>query len=139
MYAKEDTMQGNKFVLDCNVYISAIITGKLELLIVYILDNDINILFCNELEAEVTEVLNRPNIKKYFSGDIDSYLHTIKLVAKKVKIKNKYTGSPDAKDDYLFALCLSHKAILVTGDKKLQRFSDSPVKVITTTAFKQLF
>lgn len=139
MYAKKDTMQESKYVLDCNVYISAIISKKLELLVTYIIENDIIILYCNELEAEIIDVLNRPHIKKYYSNTVDTFLKTINLFTKKVKITKKYTGCPDPKDDYLFALCISHNATLVTGDKKLQRFAESPIKVITTTAFKQIF
>lgn len=132
-------MQENKYVLDCNVYISAIITAKLEHLAEYILENDITVIICTELENEITDVLKRHHLKKYNTNSIDSYLEIIRLFTQKVKITKKYIGSPDAKDDYLFALCLSCNAILVTGDKKLQRFIESPINVMTTKAFKQLF
>lgn len=132
-------MLENKYVLDCNVYISAIISAKLELLAEYILENEIRVIICTELENEITDVLSRPHLKKYNANNIDSYLEIIRLFTKKVKITKKYIDSPDPKDDYLFALCLSCDAILVTGDKKLQRFSETPISVITTTAFKQLF
>ena len=138
MCAKGDTMQANKYVLDCNVYISYIINGKLESLAEYILHNEIQVLFCKELATEIMDVLQRPHIKKYLHDTANSYLKIINAITLPVKITKKYTGSPDPKDDYLFAICISHKAILVTGDKILQRFDKSPISVITTTAFKQL-
>jgi len=139
MYAKKDTMQKNKYLLDCNVYISYIINGKLADLVEYILNNDIFVLSCNELENEIADVLQRPHISKYLTEKANNYSDIIHTITHRVKITKKYTGSPDAKDDYLFALCLSHKAILVTGDKKLQRFKESPIQIISTTAFKNLF
>jgi putative PIN family toxin of toxin-antitoxin system len=139
MYAKKDIMQANKYVLDCNIYVSSIISGKLAILAEYILYNDIFVLFCNELETELREVLQRPHLHKYLTNAIDDYIQTINAITQKGQIRKKYVGSPDAKDDYLFALCLSYNATLVTGDKKLQRFAESPIPVISTSSFKLIF
>jgi len=67
-------MQENKYVLDCNVYISTIISAKLEWLAEYILENEIKVIICAELENEITDVLSRSHIKKYNTNSIDSYL-----------------------------------------------------------------
>ena len=139
MYEKNDTMQANKYVLDCNVYISYIINGKLADLTEYIVLNDIEIIFCRELEAEIIDVLQRNHIKKYLKYTSNDYLEAIHLFTKNVKKTRQYKGSPDIKDDYLFSLCLSTKSTLVTGDKKLLNFKETPIPVISTTAFKKLF
>ena len=50
-----------------------------------------------------------------------------------IKIK-----SPDIKDDYLFLLAFSTDSIIVTGDKKLINWANSPVQVISLAAFKEI-
>jgi len=48
--------------------------------------------------------------------------------------------SPDPGDNYLYDVALSaHAKMLVTGDKALLNWADSPVETISLPIFKELF
>ncbi len=52
-------------------------------------------------------------------------------------IRIKYKGSPDPNDDYLIDIVQQVKAIaLVTGDKALLKWKDSPIQIVSWKDFQ---
>jgi putative PIN family toxin of toxin-antitoxin system len=56
-------MQKNNFVLDTNIWISAIITKSENDLKNYILKNNLQIFICKEMIFEIKDVLGRNKLK----------------------------------------------------------------------------
>ena len=51
-----------------------------------------------------------------------------------------HVNSPDKEDNYLYNIALTaHAKLLVTGEKALLSWAQSPVETINLTSFKQLF
>jgi len=54
-------------VIDCNIWITLSINGQIDF-IADLSDNGIIIASCSTLRNEITNVLNRPKLSKYFSS-----------------------------------------------------------------------
>jgi putative PIN family toxin of toxin-antitoxin system len=131
-------MAGSNYVLDVNIYTSFIVNRKLHRL-AQISETGINLFISPELLDELSDVLKRPKIARYLESDFYSYIKVIKdftlLTRSHISAKGLFRGSPDAKDDYLFILALHTSSVLVTGDKKLLSWQNSPVDVISLNVF----
>ena len=57
-------MKPDRVVLDTNVFISLILTRRLDRLVAWHKDNNVRIYTCEELLEELKEVLARKHIKK---------------------------------------------------------------------------
>ena len=126
----------SRFVLDVNIWVSAIITGKLYKLSKHLLEYDLTVYTCDELLEELTDVLNRGKIKKYLTKSVSAYVYEIKRNSTRIEIIRKYHKAPDPDDNYLYDLCLGTKSTLVTGDKALlAHTSNPPVPTISMKAF----
>lgn len=86
------------------------------------------------------EVVNRKKFRKYFTEkDIQNILLFFDNITTSVKVSLSFCGSPDPKDDFLFALAQQTKSkFIVTGDKKLQAFTTKGVTTISLTALKNI-
>ena len=107
-------------ILDCNIWVTLAINGEFGF-IADIFDTEITIVSCDELKREIENVLNRPKLKRYVSGE-----QSVKMIALHdlsttfFKPGKLLSVTKDPFDDYLFALALKSKAdYLVTGDKLL--------------------
>jgi putative PIN family toxin of toxin-antitoxin system len=58
-------MRVKRFVLDANIWISYIITGRENDLLRIKIDNKVTLLICDELLTELERVLEYPQLKKY--------------------------------------------------------------------------
>jgi|SRR5690606_37037957 len=105
-------------VLDCNIWISLTINRRLDY-IVRMAETGIKIASCNELKAEITDVLTRPKLQKFVPPESVSKVAELHdLVSKTYKLTEIPEIVSDGKDNYLFALCAKSKAsYLVSGDK----------------------
>ena len=133
-------MQNNNFVLDTNIWISAIITNSKKSLINYIEENKLKIYICPEMIHEIEDVLSRKKFKKYLSYSVIESVSLINFHCKNIQITKRYNQAPDEDDNYLYDLCIETKSLLVTGDKLLLSYiSNPPITTISRFDFLSLF
>lgn len=133
-------MLNHKFVLDTNIWVSAIITNSLFKLEEYVSKNNLDIYICPEMIMELEDVLNRGKFKKYLSKPVLGYIKDIQKICLERKIVERYNKAPDVDDNYLYDICIGTESILVTGDKALLNYlSFPPVETISKAAFFELY
>ncbi len=111
-----------RIVIDTNIWISALLSKYLRERIQSIVgEEQISILFSNDLLTEIEKVANRPKIRKYVSeDDANTFLEILKSRGDLVEITTEIKICRDPKDDFILALCKDGKAdYLITGDKDL--------------------
>jgi len=133
-------MKKNSFVLDTNIWISAIITNSEVKLQDFILENKLTIYICPEMILELEDVLKRTKFKKYLNKSIPEYILLIESLCLNKTSPKHYDKAPDKDDNYLYDVCINTKSILVTGDKLLLNYiSNPPVLTITRNVFFETF
>ena len=120
LFVKLD-MKSKRVIIDTNLWISFLISNKLNELDSLIDTGVIKLIFSNELIEEFLEVTNRPKFKKYFKkADVDALLNQIQNQGELIKVKSNLNICRDEKDDFLLNLSIDSKAdYLVTGDNDL--------------------
>ncbi|HHV86410.1 MAG TPA: putative toxin-antitoxin system toxin component, PIN family [Petrimonas sp.] len=111
-----------RVVIDTNVWISFIISDKLSEIDDLLLNNRIRLIFSAELIEEITDVIAKPKLAKYFRGinAIDEMFDAVGDYVDFVKIKSCIQVCRDPKDNFLLSLAKDGKAdFLITGDKDL--------------------
>jgi len=110
-----------RVIIDTNLWISFIISKKLNRLEPLLFSNNIRILFSSELIDELEATIKKPKLKKYFSeNDLDEMLDVFEPFIDFIKVKSKVKVCRDPKDDFLLALAKDGKAdYLLTGDNDL--------------------
>jgi hypothetical protein len=110
-----------RLVIDSNLWISFIISKKLNHLEPLLLSNEVRLLFSIELIEELNTTVKKPKLKKFFSENaIDEMLEVFEPFIDLIKIKSKVKICRDANDDFLLALAKDGKAdYLLTGDNDL--------------------
>lgn len=133
-------MKKTSFVLDTNIWISAIITNSEEKLVQFIFENKLTIYICPEMILELKDVLKRSKFKKYLSKSIPEYILLIEKVCLNKTSPKHYDKAPDKDDNYLYDVCIDTKSTLVTGDKLLLGYiSNPPVVTISRNTFFEMF
>jgi putative PIN family toxin of toxin-antitoxin system len=87
-----------------------------------LLDNGkVELVFCNELLAELVEVASRPKLKRFFTAeDWALIFEIIERHAIQIPVTSSVTLCRDAKDNFLLSLARDAKAdYLLTGDHDL--------------------
>ncbi|HET8859006.1 putative toxin-antitoxin system toxin component, PIN family [Marivirga sp.] len=114
-------MKSKRVIIDTNLWISFLISNKLNELDSLIDSGAITLIFSNELIEEFLEVTSRPKFKKYFKkNDIDALLNQIQNHGQLIKVKSNMNICRDEKDDFLLNLSIDSKAdYLITGDNDL--------------------
>jgi putative PIN family toxin of toxin-antitoxin system len=132
-----------KLVLDTNIWISFIITGKFYSLDELIYSDRARLLFSEELLEEIARTIQKPKLKRYFTG-VDPFAEmflAFEPYINMVKVHSTVDVCRDARDNFLFALAKDGKAdILITGDQDLLtigRFGS--VRVMTISGFLREF
>jgi len=84
-----------------------------------ILSNKLDIVTCNNLITEISEVLQREKFRRYVSKqDIEEAIKILIKLCRFIEMKSDYLT--DKKDNYLIDLYQTSKAaLLVTGDKRI--------------------
>lgn len=134
-------MKSKKVILDTNLWISFLITRKLDFLD-KLLGKNIHLIFSKELIEEFLEVAQRPKFEKYFSTDDVKYLlRLFREYGKWIEIKSAVNDCRDTKDNFLLNLAIDGKAdFLITGDKDLLTLENiNQTKIITLAEFTSLF
>lgn len=129
-----------RFVIDVNTLITIFINRKTDWLQAYVIQNALEIFIDNNLVEELARVLDYPKIKKRLPLNKRSYLTLVHSISSFVLAEEFDVQCPDPEDDYLYnlALCVNAK-LLVTGEKALLEWQESPVETISLSKFKELF
>lgn len=129
----------SRFVLDANIYISYLINKKFSQLAAIILHNDLLVFIDEWLIEEIATVSERPKIFNKTQVTAEEVVSNLALFTTLVEHDYHFSGSPDPEDDYLFALAITTNSCLVTGEKALLNWKESPVTVLSLVHFKELF
>lgn len=126
----------DRVIIDTNLWISYILTGKFSKLDRILNDELSVLLFSPELLDEFIEVASRPKFRKYFPAeDLLSLLHQIEKNSEMVKVVSEVTLCRDPKDNFLLSLAHDGRAThLITGDKdltSLEKFGDTKILSIS--------
>jgi putative PIN family toxin of toxin-antitoxin system len=113
--------KNKRIILDTNWWISLIIVRFQNKLASVINNPNIELISCDELEAEIKKVLAENKIRKYTDAQTTKeFWYYYFEVVKYHKIKSSVILSRDKKDNFLLALARDSKAgFLITGDKDL--------------------
>lgn len=130
--------QGNRIILDTNLWISFLLTKDFSKLERLLSDGHVTILFSNELIEEFIEVTQRPKFRRYFSTmDVNDLLSAMSDYGELVDVTSIIAICRDIKDNFLLSLAKDGKAThLLTGDKDLLDIkSFGGIKIITLTDY----
>jgi putative PIN family toxin of toxin-antitoxin system len=140
-------MRSKRLVLDPNIYVSYLITGKANYLNLIVLQHRIQLIICQELLDEIERVLQYPRLQKFGINNKRS-IQFIKDISTTTILQSpvKRYIPEDENDDYLIALALQHSAGFVcSGDQdilsekiKLER-QFPKLKIITKKEFEEIF
>jgi hypothetical protein len=101
-------------------------------------NNDLVLIFSEELIEEFIEVAQRPKFRKYLSfDDIEDLLDKVRKKAVFINITTSIELCRDPKDNFLLALSQDGKAThLITGDKDLLVLGTfGKTKILTITDY----
>lgn len=140
-------MRINKFVLDCNIWVSYFITKREQKLIDTISFNDLAVFSCEELLQEIERVLSYRHLRKY-NVDIIYALKIVKATTVNYALNypiKRYIPT-DADDDYVIALALQTNSGFVTsgdsdilGVKEVLEKKFVRLKILTKVEFENRF
>ena len=141
-HTERQGMQNEIYILDSNIWISFVITRRLQTLVALINDHHLAILTTPHLVKEIEDVLARPKFKQYLK--IDDIKEVIALHLKlcfMVRTEETINHLSDPKDNFLLDLYNSGNAsVLVSGDKELLReASELNYRVMTLREFELSF
>ena len=126
-----------RWVLNPNILVSYCISARLHELPGLI--EKYNLEFCADklLLEEFSIVIERERIRKYLLNETGFYKE---IIIKFLRVHNttpNYKGSPDVNDDYLIDIVQQANAVgLVTGDKALLKWKNSPVQIVSWKNFR---
>ncbi len=114
-------MRSKKVILDTNLWMSFLISKRLDFLDDLLLEGKIKLIFSKELIEEFLTVAKRPKFKKYFSDDnISDLLRLFDKYGKLIEVSTKMEECRDFKDNFLLNLAFDGNAdYLITGDADL--------------------
>ena len=110
-----------RLVIDTNLWISFIISKKLNLLEPILFAENTRILFSSELIEELQATITKPKLKKYFSENaLEEMLTVFDPYLDFITVKSTVSICRDPNDNFLLALAKDGKAnYLLTGDSDL--------------------
>jgi putative PIN family toxin of toxin-antitoxin system len=130
-----------KAVIDTNVWVSYFINDRINYLVTWLLNNDVEVFISDELISEVDEVLRRPKFSHRKSIDgISDFIELLSELGTHRKVKAVFKNSTDPDDNFLFDLCITCKAdYLITADKQLLQFTPGfQLTILTLPEFRKL-
>ena len=125
-----------KLIVDTNLWVSFVISKKLNLPDPLLFAGDARLLFSTELITEIQETITKPRLKKYFGiNALEEMLSAFEPFIDLIEVESIVTVCRDPKDNFLLALAKDGKAdYLLTGDKdllELKKFGKTKIKTIT--------
>ena len=130
-----------RIIIDTNLWISFLLSKKFSFIDELLDSGKVDLVFCNELLAELAEVANRPKLRKFFtSEDWTLILEVIERYAIYIPVVSSVTICRDAKDNFLLSLAKNAKAnYLLTGDNDLLVLKTFDVtRIVTITEFQTI-
>jgi putative PIN family toxin of toxin-antitoxin system len=126
-----------KLIIDTNLWVSFIISDKLNLLDTLLLAEEARLLFSTELITEIQQTITKPKLRKYFATNaLDEMLSAFEPFIDLIKVESVTSICRDPKDNFLLALAKDGKAdYLLTGDKdllELKKHGKTKIKTITS-------
>jgi putative PIN family toxin of toxin-antitoxin system len=114
-------MRNKKIILDTNLWISFLISKRLDFIDDLLLKGKIKLIFSKELIEEFLTVVQKPKLKKYFTdNNIADLLRLFDKYGKLIEVSSNIEECRDYKDNFLLNLAVDSKAdYLVTGDDDL--------------------
>ena len=111
----------HRLIIDTNLWISFLLTKNFSKIDSLLKNNQVILLFSEELLTEFITVAQRPKFKKYFTPhDLKSLLAKMNTKAELIIIKSNIRVCRDPKDNFLLSLAKDGKAShLITGDLDL--------------------
>lgn len=133
------TKTKHRIVIDTNLWISFLLTSDYSKVDPMFADNNnMTLLFSQELIDEFVEVAQRPRFRKYFSiDDIEDLLKKVQTKAQFISVTSIVDLCRDQKDNFLLALARDGNAThLLTGDKDLLVLTKvGKTKIMTITNY----
>ncbi|MCU0382554.1 MAG: putative toxin-antitoxin system toxin component, PIN family [Cyclobacteriaceae bacterium] len=129
-----------KVIIDTNLWISFLIGKELQFLKDLIEEGELKIVMTAQLVDEISLVVNRPKLKRYFDQQkVNELITLLDIISIKFRLKKVETICRDPKDDFLLALAKVSKAdFLVTGDKDLlSLYTYGKTKIITANELRK--
>ena len=128
--------QKDRIIIDTNLWISFLLTRDFSKFDSIIANNEITLIFSEELIDEIIEVTQRIKFRRYFKlDDVESLMLKIKSRALFIEVTSEITKCRDPKDNFLLSLSLDGNAThLLTGDNDLlilKRFGQTKILKIT--------
>ena len=128
--------QKNSVIIDTNLWISFLLTKDLSKFDSIIANNEITLIFSQELVDEIVEVTQRSKFRKYFElDDVESLMIKIRARAIFIEVSSNINACRDPKDNLLLSLSVDGNAThLLTGDKDLlvlKKFGKTKILKIT--------
>ncbi|HUH34026.1 MAG TPA: putative toxin-antitoxin system toxin component, PIN family [Daejeonella sp.] len=125
-----------RLIIDTNLWISLIISRKLNRLDPLLYSHNARLLFSIELIQEIEMTIAKPKLEKYFQNEALSEMLTVfEPFIDLISVKSKVNLCRGPKDDFLLALAKDGKAdYLITGDKDLLsigRFEQTSILTIS--------
>ena len=126
-----------KLIIDTNLWMSFIISNKLNVLDPLLFAGNTRLLFSTELITEIQETITKPKLKKYFkTNTLEEMFYAFEPFIDLVEVESIITICRDPKDNFLLALAKDGKAdYLLTGDKdllELKKFGKVKIQTIGT-------
>lgn len=126
----------NRVIIDTNLWISFLLTKDHSKFDSIIAENEIILIFSQELIDEIVEVTQRSKFRKYFDlDDVESLLLKIRARANFIEVTSDINACRDPKDNFLLSLSIDGNAThLLTGDKDLlilKKFGKTKILTIT--------
>jgi putative PIN family toxin of toxin-antitoxin system len=135
-------MKNKRIILDTNLWISFLISRKLEKLDPILKSGGVSFLFSIELLEEFIEVSKRPKFSKFFAeSDVQDILRIFADCGVLIHVKSEFELCRDQKDNFLLGLAFDGKAdFLITGDDDLLEIGDFyETKIITWSNFVESY
>ena len=114
-------MRNKKVILDTNLWISFLISNKLQELDFLLEKGKIRLVFSNELLEEFLTVVRRPKFEKYFSQEnLNELFRLFDKYGELTEVAIQITECRDIKDNFLLSLAVESNAnFLISGDSYL--------------------
>jgi putative PIN family toxin of toxin-antitoxin system len=127
-----------KLIVDTNLWVSFVISNKLNILDPLLFSEQARLLFSTDLITEIQETIAKPRLKKHFGANaLEQMLSAFEPFIDLIEVESIVTVCRDPKDNFLLALAQDGKAdYLLTGDLDLldlKKFGKT--KIITIVNF----
>ena len=109
----------DQLVIDTNIFVSLIISQRIDELVDFVADHDLTLYACSELLQELASTLNKPGIKKYLKQPPEYYVSFVADLCQEVVIDKRLDRAADPDDNFLFDLAYTVKAYYIVTSERL--------------------